>query len=74
MKFLFLFLGVVFLVPFLTIIILFAIPFICLYYSILLFKPQNQPLASEKKETNFFDYAVKNYKNVRNINTGNTAP
>jgi hypothetical protein len=49
-------------IPFLTAIILFAIPFATIYLSLELFK--KPPAIPEKKQSiNFFDFALKNYKN-----------
>ena len=48
-------------IPFLTVIILLAIPFATIYFSLELFK-KPQAIPQEKPQTNFFDFAVKTYK------------
>jgi hypothetical protein len=50
-----------FIVPFLTIIIITAIPFAFVYLIFELFK--KPAIVEPKKQTNFFDYALKTYKN-----------
>jgi hypothetical protein len=47
-------------IPFLTAIILFGIPFATIYFSIQLFKQPAIP--EEKPAVNFFDFAIKNFK------------
>lgn len=52
------FLLLLFLIPLVVILLVFTSPFICIYFSLKLFS--NQPIESEpKKETSFFDFAIK---------------
>lgn len=70
MKYALIFLAVVAL-PFLTAIVLFAIPFFTLYAIFQLFK--KQPVKEEKKESSFFDFIAKNLNKNENIFNRNIA-
>lgn len=60
-KFILLIIIAILAIPFLTAIILFAIPFATLFLSLQLFK-KPQAIPEEKTQTNFFDFALKTYK------------
>jgi hypothetical protein len=58
------FVLVLFLLPFITIIALFSIPFIFIYYTIQLFKGVPKAIAEDKKENSFFDFVIKHKKEI----------
>lgn len=60
MKYFFYFLAII-LIPFLSAIIIFAIPFVTIYFIVALFKPQ-PAIPESKEEVSFFDFALKNSK------------
>lgn len=61
LKFFVLIIVAIIAIPFLTAIILFAIPFATLYFIFELLKKQ-PAIPEEKPMSNFFDFAIKNFK------------